>query len=362
MKSLGNFPDPFLAEIAGQPAALDRAAGAIEAQVEALASLSALAGGPHGGSGPVFTGMGASYFACYPAVTALAGAGIPAQMVDAAELLHFRQPALRRGGIVVAVSQSGRSAEVVRLAEALRDRGPDRPFVVAVTNGRDNPLADLADLALDTVAGEEVGPSTMSFAGALTVLGAVAGALSGEPPDGAAARAAREARSAAAAGARLLAAPQDQAGRLRDWIGDRTALMALGRGAARAAAEMGALVLKEAARFGAESLEGAQFRHGPLELAGPALAVAVVATEEATRSLDVGIATELVGAGAAVLVVTTDGDLPDGAFGVPLAALAPAVAPAVAVVPFQLLAWRLAVDRGLDPAHLSTATKVTARE
>jgi glucosamine--fructose-6-phosphate aminotransferase (isomerizing) len=362
MKSLGNFPDPFLAEIVGQPAALDRAAGAIEAQVAALAALSTRAGDPRGGAGPVFTGMGASYFACYPAVTALAGAGIPAHMVDAAELLHFRQPALRGGEVVVAVSQSGRSAEVVRLAEALRDRGPHRPFVVAVTNGPDNPLAVLADLALDTVAGEEVGPSTLSFAAALTVLGAVAGALAGEAPDAAAARTAREARAAAAAAATLLAAPEGLAGRLRDWIGDRTALMALGRGAARAAAEMGALVLKEAARFGAESLEGAQFRHGPLELAGPALAVAVVATEEATRSLDVGVAAEMVGAGAAVLVVTADGDVPEGAFGVPLPPLAPAVAPAVAVIPFQLLAWRLAVDRGLDPAHISTATKVTARE
>ena len=53
-----------------------------------------------------------------------------------------------------------------------------------------------------------------------------------------------------------------------------------------------------------ESLQTAQFRHGPLELAGPDLAAMVIATEPETRDLDVGLAGELValGAGAAVVV------------------------------------------------------------
>jgi len=42
----------------------------------------------------VFTGMGGSYHECYPPVTVLSEAGVPASMVDAAELLHFRLPAL----------------------------------------------------------------------------------------------------------------------------------------------------------------------------------------------------------------------------------------------------------------------------
>ena len=76
---------------------------------------------------------------------------------------------------------------------------------------------------------------------------------------------------------------------------------------------MGALTLKEAARFPAESLQAAQFRHGPLELAGPTLAVMVVATEPATRELELRLAGELAEAGAAVLVISQDGEAPDGA-------------------------------------------------
>ena len=89
MKSLGKFPDPFIAEIAGQPDALRRAASGLAAHVD---TLEALRTRPVGAL--VFAGMGSSYDACYPAVTALARAGVSATMVDTAELLHFRLPTL----------------------------------------------------------------------------------------------------------------------------------------------------------------------------------------------------------------------------------------------------------------------------
>ena len=69
--------------------------------------------------------------------------------------------------------------------------------------------------------------------------------------------------------------------------------MILGRGPARAAAEMGALTLKEAVGIAVESLETAQFRHGPLELVGPDLAAMVIATEPETGDLDLRLAAEL---------------------------------------------------------------------
>ena len=80
---------------------------------------------------------------------------------------------------------------------------------------------------------------------------------------------------------RLTAEPERSADEMCAWIDGRPNLALVGRGSARAAAEMGALTLKEAARMPAESLQAAQFRHGPLELAGPKLAVIVIATEPA---------------------------------------------------------------------------------
>jgi fructoselysine-6-P-deglycase FrlB-like protein len=76
VKSLGNFPDPFAAEIAGQPDALRRAAEGVADQRDAIEAAAA------GEARLTFTGMGSSYDACYPAVTALAAHGIPALSPD----------------------------------------------------------------------------------------------------------------------------------------------------------------------------------------------------------------------------------------------------------------------------------------
>jgi glucosamine--fructose-6-phosphate aminotransferase (isomerizing) len=346
MESLGKFPDRFIAEIAGQPEAIRRARRAALDQAGAMAEIRAR-------GHIVFTGMGSSYDACYPIVTALGSAGVAATMLDAAELLHFRLPAVTADTLVVCVSQSGRSAETVRVAEALAGRH-SRPTVVAITNGADNPLAALADIHLDTRAGEEHGPSTMTFAATLVMLEAVATTLGASSTDGA--------ETAALAAERLVTDAEATADSLASWLDDRPVLTLLARGGARAAAEMGALTLKEAARFPAESLQAAQFRHGPLELAGPEMAAIVFSTSAATRALDVGMAAELQAAGARVLVIGDDHELLPGAVGFVLGRLSDCLSPAVAVIPTQLLAWSLARARGLDPGGYTRATKVTERE
>ena len=250
----------------------------------------------------VFTGMGSSYDACYPAVTELAQAGMAAVMLDSSELLHFRTGMLGPSSLLVAVSQSGESAEVVRVVREVLDR-PEPPTVVAVTNGSDNTLATLADVALDTRAGEETGPSTMTFAASLVAVAAVARVMTGRASDDVCEELGAAAQAAATEMERILA----DAG-LPDatvaWLGERHTLVILGRGPARAAAEMGSLTIKEAVGMPVESLQTAQFRHGPLELVGPDLAAIVIATEPQTRALDVGLAGELLAAGAAVLLIT----------------------------------------------------------
>ena len=348
--------DPFLVEVAGQPAALRRAVGALSAQRDVLAEL-----GKHTERLPVFTGMGASFHACYPAVDALASRGKAALHVDAAELVHFRLPLLDERMLVVAVSQSGRSAEVVRLAEALRAVA-SRPLLIAITNGLDNPLARLADLALDTRAGEEKGPSSMTQVASLAVLSAVTRVLAGEPIVALLRDAEAEVERAALEAERLLAAPVDLANDLANHVEDRPALVLLGRGPGRAAAEAGALTIKEVAALPAESLSTGQFRHGPLELAGERLAVVVLATEPRTADLDVALAEELAQARSAVVLVSADGAPPRGILGVTIGDVHPSLAPAVSIVPIQLLAWALAGRHGRAPGAMSRATKVTTSE
>ena len=303
--------------------------------------------------------MGSSYDALYPAVARLATCGRLAIMVDAAELVHFRYGMLDERALVVAVSQSGGSAELVRLAGDL-ERSRSRPRLVSVTNGLANALAARADVALDTCAGREVGPSTMTFSGSLVVLAAASAVLAGDSVEDAVSSVRAESGRAANAGERLLrdpALPEELESRL-----GREVVVLLGRGPARAAAEMGSLTLKEAAGLPAESLQTAQFRHGPLELAGPDLAAIILATEAETRRLDVALAEELIAAGSAVLVVGPDTEGPSRAMRLGVGSLGRLLAPAVSVIPAQLLAWRLALARGRDPGIYARASKVTTRE
>ncbi|TMK83023.1 MAG: SIS domain-containing protein [Actinobacteria bacterium] len=357
MRSLGNFPDPFLAEITGQPGAVLRAAEGLAGQVDALGRLAA---GGRAARTVVLTAMGGSFHACHPALDRLAANGIPALHVEASELLHFRLPILRGDVLVVAISQSGESAEVVGLAEQIR-RLDDRPVLATVTNGTANPLAERSDVALDTRAGQERGPSTMTFAAALVTLSAVAEVLCGAEPPEAVRRTAEAACHVAGRMETMIDDLVADAEGLVGWLDGRPMLVVLGRGPGRAASEMGALVLKEAAGVPADGLETGQFRHGPLELAGPDMA-AIVLTEPNTSRQDLRLAEELVDAGAAVMAVSADGGAPVGARAVATGSLDPSFRPAASLVPIQLLAWRLAAERGRTPEMLSRATKVTTRE
>ena len=378
----GGGRDRFLTEILEQPDALRRAGAALVAQRDRLDHLAAFAASP----GPiVLTGMGGSLDACHAAATALAAAGIMATVRGASELVHFGLPALAQGGILVVVSQSGESAEIVRLAEAVRHT-TGRPIVVAVANGADNPLVRLADIPIDTRAGEELAPSTKSFAACLVSLSGIVRALAAgrgaaggtgvaegatgdagggtdEGRGGAIGEVtARDAEAAADAIAALLAEPEAMADGLAGLLGGRDWFVALGRGAALAGAKMGALLLAEAVGLAAASHETGDFRHGPLELAGPGLAVALLALEDATLDLDLALADELAGAGSPLLVVSRDGVGPAEAIRVATGPLDRMVAPAVALVPLQLLAWRLAVRAGRTPGEMLRGSKVTRRE
>jgi glucosamine--fructose-6-phosphate aminotransferase (isomerizing) len=357
VRSLEGFTDPFLAEIAGQPDAMRRAAAALVDQREHLDRIREAAGSSRT---IVFTGMGSSYDACYPAVNDLAGRGVPAILVDTAELLHFRRPILSAQTLAVIVSQSGESAEIVKLAiEIAKQRL--RPFVVSITNGLGNDLARRADVRLDTWAGEEAGPSTRTFAAAMATLSGIARLLAGDSVETAVDRTRTAAEGAALSAERLLEEPQAVAADLEAWHGARDVMALIGRGPARAAAEMGALVLKESGVM-AESFEAGAFRHGPLELAGPDMTAIVLATEPETRRLDLGLAADLVATGANVLVVTPDGEAPKGARSVATGYLDRALLSAVSIVPVQLLAWKLAQTRGRTPGQYMRASKVTTRE
>jgi glucosamine--fructose-6-phosphate aminotransferase (isomerizing) len=372
-------PDTWLAEILGQPAAMERAATALAARAHLLADLADMAAAGRLGGQIVLTGMGSSAAACGAAATILGGAGLLATPIETSELVHFRMPALAADGTLVIVSQSGASAELLRLLDALAS-SPKRPFVVGVTNGESNPLARRADLSFDTAAGVEAGPSSGTFAATLVTLAGIVRALGGGPGADGVAIAARVQQLAGAAARGLeavLAAAPEAAAALDAALAGRQHRVILGRGTARAAAEMGALTLKEAAAFGCEAQDPATFRHGPLELAGPRLGVVIVALDPATAALDAALGAEIAAAGGGLVMIGPTAApfggaaavqtgvataVPAGVVAIPIPAVDPLLASALALAPLQFLAHRLAVRAGRRPGVLLRAAKTTTRE
>jgi glutamine---fructose-6-phosphate transaminase (isomerizing) len=236
---------------------------------------------------------------------------------------------------------------------------------VSITNGLANPLAAGADVALDTAVGGELGPSTMTFAASLVALDAVTGVLSAgatADADAIVARVALDAEGAAAAAETLLADRSAVTATMVGWAAERPKLLILGRGVGRAAAEMAALTIKEVSGAPAESMVTADFRHGPLELIDPDLAVAFVTLEPVTDAIDRSFAAELAAGPATVVVIGRDPTPAGAADSVVVGPVERPLAPAVAMIPFQLLARELAIARGRRPGEFSVASKVTTRE
>src|SRR5262249_29122845 len=137
----------------------------------------------------------------------------------------------------------------------------------------------------------------------LVVLRLLADVLAGLDPARSLDRTTLDADRAAAACEELLQDPRGLGARMMEWLGARSSLALLGRGWGRAASEMGALTLQEAARVPAEAVETGQFRHGPLELARPGFAAIVVATDPGTQALDLRLAAAVAAAGATAVAI-----------------------------------------------------------
>ncbi len=362
-RSTTNGVDPFLAEILAQPDAIRSAGAGLLRQADGLERLRRMLS--HASRPVVLTGMGSSYDSLLGLASVLGRSGVQVLTINTAELVNFQMATLHPGTVVVVVSQSGLSAEIVRLAAEL----PDRPGVglVSITNSLDNPLALAADLALDMNAGDEQGPATMTFAATLVMLCAIAHLFT--DTDRQAADVARLVADLADRAAQLLG------DRLTDhvalaragaaWVSGRPNVAIVGRGVGLATAELGALILKEAAQCAAQSMDAAEFRHGPLELAGPDLAVAVICLEPATLALDRRLIADLMARGSSVMAIglpALDADAGASAWRVTVETADPLLAAAVAAAPLQLLAWTLAAARHAVPGQFNVGSKVTTQE
>lgn len=238
------------------------------------------------------------------------------------------------GALVLSVSQSGRSPDLVVQAEAARAAGA---MTLALVNDVDSPLARVSDAVLPLLAGPETSvAATKTFLASLSALAQLVAAWSGDAALGSALDRLPSALKQAAA---------------REWdlpLGGAASFFVVGRGLGFAIASEAALKLKEVLGLHAEAYSSAEVLHGPVALVEPGFPVlAFVQDDEARPSMEETLAA-VAAKGAAVTRV------PTGA-----APLHPALDLILQAQVFYPWVARAAVARGRDPDHPRHLRKVT---
>lgn len=264
--------------------------------------------------------------------------------------LYGARPRVGRA-LVIGISQSGRSPDVVEVVAAAREQGA---LTLALTNEPDSPLAGTASTCVELEAGAE-----LAVAASKTYVAELAAiALFSELLRGA------EASPALAALPDALARALDREPEVEAVARGHEGLSecaVIGRGYHYPTAREWALKLKEIARIQTDPYSAADFEHGPITLVEPGYHVLALAVRGPTLQSLGALLRRLRAGGATVLVASDDPDTrADGDAALTLDDAVPEwLSPIVGVLPCQLFAYHLALARGLDPDAPRHLGKVT---
>lgn len=298
----------------------------------------------------VLTGMGSSFFALFPINLHLGQMGNTSLMLETSELIHYNTHFLTPRTLILAVSQSGRSVEIVRLLE----RNRKQATILGVTNTEASPLAHESDAVVMTRAGEEFSVSCKTYVTALMALHWLAALLGGEDLG----ETRNELEGVAPALDRYLSPWKTHVMRIAGRLRKMRHLFLVGRGSSLAAAGTGALIIKESDHFHAEGMSSAAFRHGPFEMLNDETFVLVFGGDDRTKSLNLGLLRDL--NHIAVSCAYAGEEAVDEEFRLP--PLPPAVRPILEILPVEMITLALATCANREAGRFEHASKVTTVE
>jgi glucosamine--fructose-6-phosphate aminotransferase (isomerizing) len=329
----------YVRDLLDQPRALRATIGGLEL----TPALEAVVSGSY--DAVVLTGMGSSYHGLHPLNLRLIEHGLRPVMVETSELLHHAPRLLEGRVLLVAVSQSGRSVEIVRLL----DREGPRPAAIGVTNSADSPLATKTDAAVVTRAGPESTVACKTYASTLAALDWLGAVLCRQKPN----RLVDEVEQTARLAEQYLANWKEHVQVLLPLLEGVRHVFLVGRGASLASAGNGALILKESSHVHAEGMSGASFRHGPIEMMREDVFVLVFSGAPATVALTEKLALDIRGAGWRAALAGESAE--PGPFRLP-------ASPILEMLPVQMMSLALATLAGHEPGRFTIGTKVTTIE
>jgi glucosamine--fructose-6-phosphate aminotransferase (isomerizing) len=277
--------------------------------------------------------------------------GLIGALATPAVFTHYQATPSLEDALVIGVSQSGQSPDIVEVVREGRRQGA---ATLAITNDERSPLAEAAELVFPLLAGtERAVAATKTYTAQVTALAMLSAALRGEEQPW------RELSELAGFVERAieLNAPKLQ---LAESFREHSRLVVLGRGYNLSTALEITLKIKETSGVMADGYSSADFLHGPKAILERSLPVLAVAPGRVFEDLD-GILRLARDKGARVVTISDRQDLLDLAqVALPLPAGIPEwLSPIVAVVPGQLWALGLSLARGMHPDAPPGLAKIT---
>ena len=284
--------------------------------------------------------------------------------VEYASEFRYRNPVIHPGDVIIAISQSGETADTLVAIENAKAKGA---IILGVVNVVGSSIARISHAGAYTHAGPEIGvASTKAFTAQLAVLSMIAlkiaqikGTMSTERIS------------------HLLSELEEIPGKVQQILSDTTIIqniakqyssardfLYLGRGYNFPVALEGALKLKEISYIHAEGYPAAEMKHGPIALVDEQLPVVFVATKDSYHEKVISNMQEIKARKGKVIAVISEGDetattLSESVMTVPVCD--EMLAPLLTVVPLQLLAYYIGVERGCDvdkPRNLAKSVTV----
>jgi glucosamine--fructose-6-phosphate aminotransferase (isomerizing) len=284
--------------------------------------------------------------------------------VEYASEFRYRNPVIHPGDVILAISQSGETADTLVAIEKAKQQGA---FIFGVVNVVGSSIARISHAGAYTHAGPEIGvASTKAFTAQLAVLTMVALKIAkqkGSIDEERYMHLLQELHDIPAKIAEVLTSAE-KVKKLAEKYKDARDFLYLGRGYNFPVALEGALKLKEISYIHAEGYPAAEMKHGPIALVDDQLPVVFVATKDAYHEKVVSNMQEIKARKGRVISVITAGDdysasLSESTMSVPAAD--EIVAPMLSVIPLQLLAYYIGVMKGLDvdkPRNLAKSVTV----
>jgi glucosamine--fructose-6-phosphate aminotransferase (isomerizing) len=284
--------------------------------------------------------------------------------VEYASEFRYRNPVIAKGDVIIAISQSGETADTLVAIETAKKAGA---IILGVVNVVGSSIARVSDAGAYTHAGPEIGvASTKAFTAQLAVLTMIALKIAHQKGTLNQQRYMHLLQELHAIPDKIATVLQskDRIKEIAEKYKDANNALYLGRGYNFPVALEGALKLKEISYIHAEGYPAAEMKHGPIALVDENLPVVFVATRDSYHEKVISNMQEIRARKGRVIAIINEGDeqstaLADDVIQVPEAD--EIVAPMLSVVPLQLLAYYTGVAKGFDvdkPRNLAKSVTV----